>query len=75
VGGGPWRYASLTQYRSPGFEVNDLGFMPQAGYLSQVGTWDTGERAPGRHLRNWGVNTNAWSDWTSGWERTNTGGT
>jgi hypothetical protein len=37
VGGGPWRYASLTQIRSPGFEVNDLGFMPGADHVNQVG--------------------------------------
>jgi hypothetical protein len=73
-GGGPWRWAILTQYRSPGFEVNDLGFMPGTDFLSQVGYVGYRSVAPNRHFRNWGVNMNAWSDWTSGWERTNTGG-
>jgi hypothetical protein len=73
MGGGPWRMASITQYRSPGFEVNDLGFMPEAGSFSQIGFVGYRNTTPGRRLRNWGLNSNAWSSWTSGWERTNTG--
>jgi len=72
-GGGPWRYASLTQYRSPGFEVNDLGFMPSTGSLEQGAFVGYRQTQPGAYLRNWGVNVNAWSAWTSGWERTNIG--
>jgi hypothetical protein len=73
-GGGPWRFATITQYRSPGFEVNDLGFMPEAGNLQQVGYMGYRVTTPGEHLRNWGVNVNGWSAWTSGWERSNSGG-
>jgi hypothetical protein len=74
VGGGPWRYASLTQIRSPGFEVNDLGFMPGADHVNQVGFVGYRQTEPGRWLRNWGVNANAWAAWTFGWEQTGLGG-
>jgi hypothetical protein len=74
VAGGPWRFGSLTQYRSPGFEVNDLGFMPEAGHFSQIGFLGYRQNTPGRHLRNWSANMNAWSSWTAGWEHTNVGG-
>ena len=73
MGGGPWRMGSITQYRSPGFEVNDLGFMPEAGSFGQIGFVGYRNTTPGRHFRNWGLNSNVWSNWTSGWERTNTG--
>ncbi len=73
-GGGPWRFATITQFRTPGFEVNDLGFMPQAGYTQQVGYVGYRRNRAGAHFRNWGVNVNGWSEWTSGWERINVGG-
>ena len=68
VGGGPWRFASLTHVRSPGFEVNDLGFMQNADYVQQavwVGYMNTD---PGDHFRRWGLNTNLFSDWSLGGE-------
>jgi len=30
---GPWQFESAVDFRSPGFEVNDLGFMPTADYV------------------------------------------
>ncbi len=74
VGGGPWRYASLTQVRSPGFEANDLGFMPRADYVNQVGYVGYRQNEPGRWLRNWGLHTNAWTAWTFGGEQIDLGG-
>ncbi len=73
-GGGPWRWAVLSQYRAPGFEVNDLGFMPESGFFNQVAYVGYRSMAPTRHFRNWGVNVNSWAGWTAGWERTNSGG-
>ena len=66
MGGGPWRFATLTHLRSPGFEVNDLGFMPRSDYIAQVGYVGYMENEPGRHLRRWGLNTNIWSSWNFG---------
>jgi hypothetical protein len=74
MGGGSWRFASITQFRTPGFEANDLGFMPQAGYTQQAGYVGYHRNRAGDRFRNWGVNTNAWSEWTSGWEHVNVGG-
>lgn len=74
VGGGPWRFASMTQARSPGFEVNDLGFMTQSDYVEQVGWVGYLQNRPGRLFRSWRLNTNAWSAWTFGGEHANVGG-
>ncbi|HET7462064.1 MAG TPA: DUF5916 domain-containing protein, partial [Longimicrobium sp.] len=30
---GPWQFETAVDFRSPGFEVNDLGFMPTADYV------------------------------------------
>jgi hypothetical protein len=74
TGGGPWRFAAMSQARSPGFEVNDLGFMTQADYMEQVAFVGYFQNRPGRVFRNWRLNTNAWGSWTFGGERQNLGG-
>ena len=74
VGGGNWRYGVFGENRSPGFEINDLGFQQNADY--RVGAaWVSYDqyRPQGPFLR-WGVNTAAWSGWTFGGERQFSGG-
>jgi hypothetical protein len=48
---GPWEFETAVDYRSPGFEVNDLGFLPQADYVwwnfNGLRVWNT----PTRHYR------------------------
>jgi hypothetical protein len=67
--GGNWRFLTALDTRSPGFEVNDLGFMRNTDRTLQV-FW-TGYRwtQPGRVFRRASVNLNQWSEWTYGWER------
>ncbi len=74
VGGGPWRFAVATMVRSPGFEVNDLGFLPQVDNVEQVGFLGYQSTQPGAHLRRWNVNLNSWSAWSFGGEHQNIGG-
>ena len=49
---GAWRFETMVDFRSPGFEVNDLGFMPLADYVwmnaNGLRVWNT----PTRHYRN-----------------------
>jgi hypothetical protein len=57
---GTWRGALLSQYRSPGFEVNDLGFQRQADDINNV-LWLGHRRVkPALVFRNYGVNLNLW---------------
>ena len=72
--GGSWRYLAALDTRSPGFEVNDLGFMRNTDRTIQV-LW-TGYRwtDPGTVFRRANVNLNQWSSWTYGWEHLGVGG-
>jgi hypothetical protein len=60
--------------KSPGFEVNDLGFQQQVDETSQ---WLWVQRRwvePGRVFRRVFINLNEWSGWNYGWDRMYTGG-
>jgi hypothetical protein len=66
TGGGHWRYAAALNARSPGFEVNDLGFMQNADQILQVAYVGYDQYKPSRHLRRWSVNVNQWTGWNFG---------
>ena len=72
-GGGNWRWASFVSARSPGFEVNDLGFQRDADAITQAAFVGYQQSRAGRIFRNWQVNLNGWHSWTTGRERTGTG--
>ena len=59
---------------SPGFEVNDLGFMRAVDNINQF-IW-VGYRywEPGRYFLNYSINLNQWANWTFGQEMKNVGG-
>ncbi len=65
-GGGHWRYAVAMNARSPGFEVNDLGFMQSADQILQVAYVGYDQYKPSKHLRRWNVNVNQWTGWNYG---------
>jgi hypothetical protein len=74
IGGGDYRFLVALDTRSPGFEVNDLGFERHADQTVQV-LW--GQRRwtrPGKVFREVYVNVNQWSGWTYGWDGTGVGG-
>jgi hypothetical protein len=62
---GRWRFESAYQRRSPGFEVNDLGFLRRADQQS----WSTWTQLrfnrPTRAYRQVFVNANWWQWWTA----------
>jgi hypothetical protein len=60
--------------KSPGFEVNDLGFQRQVDQTSQFIWVQRRWVQPGRLFRRVSINLNEWSSWNYGWDRTNTGG-
>jgi hypothetical protein len=70
---GNWRGAIGGSTRSPGFEVNDVGFQHSADYWNQ---WAWVQRRwvqPGKVFRRFYLNFNQWSNWNYGWDRVNTG--
>ena len=60
------RYETGVAWRSPGFEINDLGFMRNADQINQF-TW-VGYRKPHPFsvFENLSINANQWLDWDTG---------
>ncbi|HSJ06016.1 MAG TPA: DUF5916 domain-containing protein [Longimicrobiales bacterium] len=74
MGGGHWRFASMLNVRSPGFEPNDLGYMQNADQALQVAYVGYNQFKPSTHFRRWSVNVNQWASWNFGGDRTWLGG-
>lgn len=73
-GGGPWRFYMGGWYRSPGFEINDLGFMTNVNDMG-VSLWHALLlNQPKLFYRRFQVNLNAWSSWYTDGPSTGPGG-
>lgn len=59
--GGPWRFATFLAARSPGFEVNDIGFMRETDYVGVGGFGGYRLLQPTRFFRRGGINVNGWT--------------
>jgi hypothetical protein len=73
-GGGNWRGGLIYQARSPGFEVNDLGFQTEADHrvgVAYAGFEQYEARGP---FRDFSIYTNAWNGYSFGGERLSLGG-
>jgi hypothetical protein len=71
---GSFRYFVGIESRSPGFEVNDVGFQQNADYHLQWAWLNKRWLQPGKVFRRFNVNFNQWSVHTYGWDRTDLGG-
>jgi hypothetical protein len=70
--GGAWRWGAHSDLRSPGMELNDLGFQNEADVGSgrvYIGYLDF---TPGKVFRNWSLFSNNSAAWTFGGERVST---
>jgi hypothetical protein len=72
--GGRWRFGTMYQSRSPGFEVNDAGYQREADYHTGVVYGGYAVTEPMGPFRQWRVNTSWWSSRTWGNEVTGYGG-
>ena len=63
MSGGHWRYAVGGDLRTPGFEVNDLGFLFQSDQVMQWGWLGYREEQAGRLVRVWQVDLNLLGTW------------
>ena len=63
IGKGRWRYVGWVTWRSPGLELNDMGYMRQADIIQQV-AW-VGYRIwePFSIFRRFNINFNQWTGW------------
>jgi hypothetical protein len=63
-GGGHWRWATALNGRSPGFEINDLGFQNSADEIVHGAYVGYDQFRPGSIFRRWRINLNQWNGWT-----------
>jgi hypothetical protein len=54
---------SSFSFKSPGFDVNDLGFQPRADEISMSNWYQIRDDKPGDYVRNRNVNLNQWAGW------------
>ncbi len=60
ISGERTRFNFSTMYKSPGFDVNDLGFMPRADVIGNSAWLQMRWEKPGRFVRTKNVNFNQW---------------
>jgi hypothetical protein len=74
VGGERLRFAFNLALKSPGFEINDLGFLPRADQITSSSWVQLRRDRPGRLVRSFRINFNQWSGWNFGGDRLFRGG-
>jgi hypothetical protein len=67
------RFSSNAGYKSPGFDINDLGFHQRADEINQSNWFQVRDDEPGRFVRNLSVNLNQWAGWNFDGDRRYTG--
>src|SRR5262249_43459910 len=74
IGGSVVRFNSNVGFKSPGLEINDIGFMRRAD-LRSMGNWlQWRHDKPTKWLRNFRWNLNQWGSWNFGGDRLDMGG-
>ena len=73
MGGGHWRYGAFGTYRTPGFDINAIGFQQSADRAMGVAWAGYQQFEPQGPFRRWGANFSSWSGWNFGGERIFTG--
>ena len=73
-GGGITRFSAGYQYISPGFEINDIGFLSRANGQNQYLWYAWQLRQPTKLYRQWMTNLNQWTNWTTDGLRQELGG-
>jgi hypothetical protein len=74
IAGSVVRFNSNVGFKSPGFEINDIGFMRRAD-LRTMGNWMQWRHdKPSKYLRSFRFNLNQWGAWNFGGDRLDLGG-
>jgi hypothetical protein len=68
--GGSWNFSFMGQYRSPGLNLNDMGYIREADLIGQHAELAYRKIVPGKWFRNYTVRLFQESYWTFGGENT-----
>jgi len=74
IAGGHWRWSISGRTRSPGFEINDMGYMREADSINQHAYISYHEYRPGKILRDYNFNFSFWNSWNYSPTKTGQGG-
>ncbi|RPJ75172.1 MAG: hydrolase, partial [Acidobacteria bacterium] len=69
IGGNRVRFSNGVWMKTPGFDINDLGFLQRADERGVSNWFQIREDKPSRHLRLWRVNFNHWALWNFAGDR------
>jgi Domain of unknown function (DUF5916)/Carbohydrate family 9 binding domain-like len=73
ISGQRTRFSSNLAFKSPGFDINDVGFLSRADEVTQSHWVQLRRDTPGKYIRNVRVNLNQWAGWNVGGDRRYTG--
>lgn len=73
IGGQRVRFRSGVSMTSPGFDVNDLGFMRRADERSMSNWVQVRYETPSKYLRSFRYNLNQWAGWNADGDRLRSG--
>lgn len=68
IGGGHWFYVAALTWRSPGFELNDIGYLRSADMAMQYVWFGYQIYEPFGPFRSANINFNEWAGWNFGGE-------
>jgi len=68
------RFNVYANDKSPGFDINDLGFHQRADELGQGAWFQYRENTPGKYVRDFSLNVNQWNGWNFDGDRRFWGG-
>jgi hypothetical protein len=74
IAGDHLRFSTGASYRTPGFEINDLGFLKRADEITSSAWVQWRQEKPSKHLRSYWLNFNQWSGWNFDGDRLYQGG-
>ena len=74
IAGSKVRFTSNVSFKTPGFDVNDVGFMRRADTRSMSNWIQFRNDKPSRYLRSFRWNLNQWATWNFGGDRLDLGG-
>jgi len=70
---GHWNFMSATTWKTPGFETNDLGYLPSADQVLSVLWGGYSQWEPNWIYRSYNINADIYSLWTFGGDNTGRG--
>jgi hypothetical protein len=73
IAGSTLRFSSNASVKSPGFDINDVGFMRRADQRSMSNWMQWKNERPNKWRRNFRWNLNQWGSWNYGGDRTDLG--